>query len=612
MNKNAPKYFIIGLFFAALIIGFLNAQDGDSEKIIRSSDITIFGLDLNGITDDIVRTAGVYKPASKEKDGYVAKDPKDTPLIAWLVDNTSYMKTSKCPDLLSAAIAKSFDKCKGYQMSVIKYAKKAVMVCDPTDNIKNVASGINSVFQSVDDGYKDSCAAIRESVELLKKYPNNKKHLVIFTVQNNDLESNLEDTLVLLNENKIKLLVIGGGTILCDPNKDPYGEVPEGSKVYRADSAEIELSFINPHLEWWYPKGNDKKLSSGDEYYLHNYPYYNTYVFSGYGVYGLSRLAAYSGGKYYMFSPPGSGAPGATFCEMHYCKFCDSKNKKNHSGDNGCVAPFDKFLPVFAPLLISREDFNYKYSRDPVYSLLQKICAKSGAWLAIDKSIFDDDGTISSGYLMMADKELERVNEFIKDMEETLAEKAKDSPKRFVAHAEAVLANLYIERFGLNQQRNFIMKLKPKDLEPTGGNTNCYSTVIFECLCHIEELAGITYDKNNKDGYVDAKGSLPDKIMGAVKLMAQKDRITIYGGKEGEDELAKTLNVVIRTIGRYKNTPWELIVRRLPVLARIRIDFSAVGGGMGVPGVTPPPSSGKKPTPSQTPGTGPRGSQTGK
>ncbi len=607
---NKALFIFICLAVPFLVISFLNAQDGEAEKIIRSSDITIFGMDLNGITDDIVRTAGVYKSASKEKDGYVAKDPKDTPLIAYLVDNTGYMKTSKCPDLLSAAISKSFDKCKGYQLAIIKYAKKTALVCEPTDNIKNITEGINSVFQAIDDSYKDPCAAIRESVEFLKKYPNNKKYLVVFTVQNNDLESELEETLKLLNDNKITLLVVSGGTILSDPNKDPSGEAPQGSKVYRADSAEIEISFNNPHLEWWYPVGNDKKLATGDEYYRHNYPYYNAFVFSGYGVYGLSRLAAYTGGKYYMYSPPGDS--GKTFCEMHYCKFCDGKNKKSHSGDSGCGALYDKFIPVFAPLLISRDDFNYKYAQDPIYSLVQKICAKGGFWMTIDKSVFNDDGSISSGYLMLADKELERVNEFIKTMEETLAEKGKESPKRFVAHAEAVLANLYAERFGLNQQRNFIMKLKPKDLEPTGGNTNYYSTVIFECLCHIEELAGIIYDKKNEDGYVDAKGGLPDKINNAVKLMVQKDRMTIYGGKEGEEELARALNMAIRTIGRYKNTPWELVVRRLPIIAKIRIDFSAIGGGMGVLGVTPPPASGKKPAPSQTPGKGPRAGQTGK
>lgn len=604
--KTIDKLLIIVLISFSIIESSA-AEESDNNKVIRSSDITVHGLELNEIVERI--SHNISSDISTSNGKYTAIERPS--LIIWLVDNSSFLKKSKCPGILSSAINNSFSKIQGFKTSVVSFAKKSKVLCDSTDNLKDAVKGIESVFNSTDNNPKDPLEAIRLCVNTFKTYPH-KKYLILFTIHNNDLESDLEETLSLLKENKTTLIVISGGAILSDPNDEVYGKNQPDSKVSRIDSAELELDFKNPHLDWWYPKGiSEKGGTSGDHYYLHKYPYYNSAVLSGYGVYGLSRLAAYSGGKYYIYYPP-TNSKSSSFCELHYCIWCDSKSKKGHSGGSGCSTSYNKFLPGMAPILISRQNYTNKYLLDPMYQLLLQLTTKSGgAWISSGfKSIFDDNGKLLEGYLEQIDKQSKAMDELIKTSEDILAKKGKEGDLRFEAHCAVALANLYIERFDLNQFKYFIEKLNVKNLDKIKDWKMCYLTPIFECLCHLEELLNASNQQKQDDKCVIDLKTITDQ---AIKAFIQKNKIEFYGGKAGEEELSRALLAVAKTIIRYKNTPWELVARRLPIIIKLKVDYwqpdkSAAQQKSAEP---PPPIRPEQPLePGQTPSS-PKASETG-
>jgi hypothetical protein len=621
MKKGLSTYFAIYFLLSVLIISFVGAEDGDVEKIIRSSDITVHGLDLNGIMDEIVKDTFAKIPEPKNKEGYLEQD---IPLVCWLVDNTSFLKR-KGFSALAASISKAFQKQKVFKMSVVKFAAKPEITCELTDSLGDVVNkGISSAFNRTDDSCKDYCAAIRFCVNSIKGGSNKKKYIIVFTAENNELESDLEGTLKLLNENNITLVAISGGSILSNPDTEPYGEIPPESRVYRADSPELELEFYNPYLERWYPGGVDGggNVSPNAVFYTENYPYYNTNVFSGYGVYGLSRLAAYTGGKYYMYSP--GGDKGTSFCELHYCAWCGS-NKKEHSAGDGCSSPYDKFLPVMAPVLLSRDDFKYRYGGDPLFKILNKSVGKKDSWMSANlPPFFDSDGNLTSFYHDQVEKGYSALNELIKTIEDTLAEKGNEGNIRFRNHLEVSLANLYMERFGLSQQKYFIEKMDIKSMGKTTSWKTAYMFPSFECLCHLEEMTGLSYSKETDDNYADANIEVKSKITASIDAFIKKYKMEIYGGDKGKDELVESLIAAVKAMNKHKNTPWESVVRRLPILVRLKIYY----GQPPLANMVEPPHDLSKPVPEnktpktpakppksspkpgQTPGKGPRASET--
>ena len=596
------KHIILFIAIISILLSFTPIS-GQEVKTLRSSDMTINGLDLNQIMEKISMSLSIT----------TSKDYAENPTVIFLVDNTSRLKSQKCPELLTAAITKGFAKYPSIKMAVVRYSNNPEIVVENTTP-KDIAKGINSVFNSLDDNPKDPCAAIRFCVEKFKKYQS-RKYIILFSIQNNDIESDLENTLILLNDNKFTLNVISGGAIMSNPNTDAYGKQPENTAIYRPESAEIELDFKNPHLDWWYPKGiSSEGVKSSDEYFRYKYPFYNTFVFSGFGVYGLSRLAAYSGGKYYLYYPP-SNTKSSSFCELHLCGICE--DKKNHTGGAGCNTNYNKFLPAMAPVLLSREEYSSKYGSDPMSQLLSEIKAKSGGcWLPTGlNTIFDENGNLTNGYTYQVERAFKTMDEMIKKLSGAIAENNSNSDLRFKAHCAVAMANLYIERFNLNQFKYFVeinLANTVKDKSNKQSWNAAYLVPVFECCCHIEESAGITYPQKSKEDYVKASEIKP-KIANAVKALIQKKKIDLYGGANGEEDLSRALEEAAKVITQYKNTPWELVARRLPWIAKFRIEFGAAGTQTTKlkPGEPPPPA------PNQTPGltptqTGPTATETGK
>lgn len=529
-QKLKVPLYVITLISIAALVHLASSEDVKKEELMRSSEITVPGLDLNQITERIA-TARL---------GTVPKDCKEPPLLIWLIDNTSYIETLRCHELLAQAISKELSKYKLFQIALVKFGTKTEVILNPTDKLNAINRAISDIFQKTDNVYKDYCEAIRFCTTSFRDYPG-KKHLIIFTLQNNCIDCKLEETLESLKGN-MTLDVISGGTVFQFTSPEFRPE--------KLDYQTQTISYESPEAEFnrGYRAGTFNSYS----------PYfYNNYVSSGYGYYGLSRLAAYSGGKYYLYSPP-TNAKSKSFCELHYCAWCGmwgttpTKTKKKQPHD--CSTPYTKLIPAFAPMLVSRKYYPELYKNDPFYKFRHN---QKSTFLVRDvKTVFKDGDKVSPEVFKQIENEIQNYTDDIQKTEQLIDQVKDKCDFRFRANAMVLLAEFYIERFNLYQYKSYLEQVeKPNQPNYASG----YIHAMVECLCHME-LSAKDKDKNN---YVNT--TLRSDIDKIVKEMLGNSRMKVYGNTKVEEELTAALMGVAKTIIEYKNTPWELVARRIPL-----------------------------------------------
>lgn len=508
------------------------------EPLLKASDVTVSGLDLPTIMKQLASATALKKT-------------QDPPLIVWLIDNTSFVVQTRCLEALAQCLMGTFGKSGKYRFAVVRFGQKSEVVLKPTKSAGDAARAIQTLGLKPEDTYKDYCAAVRFCAEQFKEGLE-KKHIILFTLQNNDIESaddmqsDLEPTLALLKENQITLHAISGGSILSDPNGHRIG--PNGS-WYAGDSGDREL--VKPHSHF---------QSTMVQHYG-----YNTCVPSGWGYYGLSRLAAYTEGKYYLFAPP---MEFTSYCAAHGCQPCD----KDHLKGMGCLTAYAKLSAALAPLLTSRADVLERSKADPVYRLLQDHQAwwnqgrqdgrpvVASPHLPFDlKTIFSDGPKVSPKVLEILDKKIATCDEMIATLSEGLKREAPNVKQaRFVAHVESLLAWLSVERYNLRQYRHYLNGLqRPVDWE------TATIAVRQECLCHFG--AYVVYRREG------TKTDVAKEIQGLVVAAIQKRQVEVYGEAQGTAELTDLLTGVADLLGKNRMTPWELVIRRIPIVVQFQI-----------------------------------------
>ena len=94
--------------------------------------------------------------------------------------------------------------------------------------------------------------------------------------------------------------------------------------------------------------------------WIFQYSIANENVASGLGFYGLSRLVAASGGRYYLYYPP---TPGGHSCSPYGCRLCSN----DHAECGGAYAMHK--LRDIAPALVSRVEARRTLARDPLFAM---------------------------------------------------------------------------------------------------------------------------------------------------------------------------------------------------------------------------------------------------
>ncbi|MFH1227546.1 MAG: VWA domain-containing protein [Planctomycetota bacterium] len=506
-----------------------NPTDKKAEevKVIRSSDISERRGDLDRIIEHI--TSARLRPA--------AKNTKEPPLIVFLVENSSFLKQQRFCPLFIEAINKAFPKYSAYRLAIVKFTDTPEVSFKPTNTLVDANNILENMFQNTDDHARDYCSAVKFCLDAFKDYPH-KRHFVLFTLQNSLVTGKLEETLNLLKANRVTLDVISSGSVLYGSNV-PY-VLDGGITIPDTDSRTNELSGLSSHIAIL--GGNSNYYSNG---YLH------WYVSSGYGFFELSRLAAYSGGRYYVYFPPSRPqGQGQSFCEQHNCIWCSNK-RIQHS----CSAPYTKLSQDMSPMLLSAEEYNKKNKGQPVEGVITQTTYYN-ITNALDK-IFASDISASDVISQTRSAVIEQYKK-IKDIEDKLAKLGNKCEPRDRMNLMTTLAAVYAGYFNLNQYQHYLEQLKRP---PSVENTVIWSEV--ECLCHLPQWIDMSDEAKDKNGYV--KNSTADSVNKAMQVITINKLFDLYGQGKGEAALKYALTGIIRMLKETKNTPWELVIRRLPI-----------------------------------------------
>ena len=217
-------------------------------------------------------------------------------LFVWLVDAASItgknIQATKLAEGLEA-VAKSGNAGEArHAVYSFGSAKPAERVLAPTNEIGKVAEALKSLDAKRDDGLKNVCAAIRATAEGVAK-ERGRKVIVLFTLENGDNEAELEQTLVFLKRKSIRLEVIAREAVYSDPYWD--GNAAQYAGKVKQTLTGPETPAIELPYGWLF-----RRVIANDA------------VPSGFGIYGLARLAVETGGRYYLHYPD---VESRTFCQ---------------------------------------------------------------------------------------------------------------------------------------------------------------------------------------------------------------------------------------------------------------------------------------------------------
>lgn len=174
------------------------------------------------------------------------------------------------------------------------------------------------------------------------------EHIVLLVaLDDGDVEDDVEKTIALLAKEHVRTEVVTGEATLADSYwaARPFQEKPRGTSLSSADGAVVDLPW-----GWLFQIGSANETAP-----------------AGFAVWGLSRLAAATGGRVYLYA---SDAQTKHECApFGRCLFCDGDHVPQQGWDTTKVA-------MLAPLATSREATFATLGGDPAFR------AMTTAWRA--------------------------------------------------------------------------------------------------------------------------------------------------------------------------------------------------------------------------------------
>jgi len=199
---------------------------------------------------------------------------------------------------------------------------------------------------------RDVYAAVRKAIPLVSRQPG-RREIVLVTLENGDVETKLENTVAALKKAKVRLTVVAREAFLSDSywlsGSAALIQPPKGAELAGPDSAFVDIPW-----GWLFQFRRITEVAP-----------------SGHAMFGLSRLAAATGGRVHIYYPK----RGTHTCSLYStCVFC----KNDHT------APYEVFraprIKAIEPLLGSRKEIYKAAARDPYYAAVLR------AWSAAAKA----------------------------------------------------------------------------------------------------------------------------------------------------------------------------------------------------------------------------------
>lgn len=272
-------------------------------------------------------------------------------------DPTTSLQKVDLPAKLGQAMAEVADKISDTSIGVRRMTDKKTQVLDPTKDRGAVVRNIKEGLGKVDKQFHDPYAELQIVASRLAKIPG-RKQILLICLDNADVEGDLEDTVKQLRKAGIQLSVISREAYISDCywERNRYEKPPRGTTFHAADGPFLDLPW-----GWIFQMTSPGEVSP-----------------AGFGVYGMSRLAAATGGKVYLFSPEASSQH---TCGYYLgCLFC--------SGDHHQLEEsfWDGRVNQLAPWVGPRRDAYREIASDPVYRVIDRAWREAGRAGVINSS----------------------------------------------------------------------------------------------------------------------------------------------------------------------------------------------------------------------------------
>ncbi|MHC5065184.1 MAG: hypothetical protein ACYTG5_14550 [Planctomycetota bacterium] len=229
-------------------------------------------------------------------------------------------------------------------IGVAQVAANPPVILEPTLDHSQLIPALRKALSKPRDEVLNVYADVRSLAKELAGRAETRQILLV-TLLNGDAEDDLQETTRLLERAKVSLSVITSEAYLSDNYwaKRSYLQPPKDCKFYGPDSAYIDLPWT-----WLFQREPINEVTP-----------------SGYAFYGLSRLAAASGGRVHIYTPASKGSHSCGI--YNSCILC--------SGDH--ISPGELYknsaLESLAPMVLARKEVGSALAADPYYRATNRL-----------------------------------------------------------------------------------------------------------------------------------------------------------------------------------------------------------------------------------------------
>lgn len=251
------------------------------------------------------------------------------------------------PALKSAGFEQAFERALGRleapatSVGVGVIGQRKLIVVQPTTDRVLAFAAVQAALKAPSASIQNTLAAVRKAAATLARR-GGARELVLVTLENGDVEDDLEATVSALKRAKVRFSCISREAFVADTFWiSAARQAPRGLTFGAGDGAYVTLPW-----GWMFQMAIANETTP-----------------SGFGNYGLCRLAAATDGRVFLEAPPSSG---------HTCAYFGSCN----SCLNDHLPPDESFhsrrLRALAPSVASRKEAGADMARDPYLRLLLK------------------------------------------------------------------------------------------------------------------------------------------------------------------------------------------------------------------------------------------------
>jgi hypothetical protein len=264
--------------------------------------------------------------------------------VILLVDPTPSLVRSRFARAVEEALARQGEAKFALGLAVVGDRRHPRVA--PTDDRAAVIGALREVLvlRETEDGIRNVYAPLRALAPALAKRKG-RRDIVLVTLENGDGEDDLEKTGDRLEKADAVLHVIGRPALVADSYWPRVLAAARrtGAAREKADLRGQEAAYDDLPWGWQFQRPST----------------INEYVSSGFGMFGLSRLVARTGGRYFLYYPVGAKA--YQQCQIGACPIC----RDDHAD---CGQRYqDHRIRALAPGLASRAQQRKTLARDPLF-----------------------------------------------------------------------------------------------------------------------------------------------------------------------------------------------------------------------------------------------------